>query len=116
MFDSLTHALFGNAGAANNIGQNATSIGGAQGSIYPGNVTNTTLANQYANAIKQKEQVSKSKKLFHGTVEVIQVANGYIVNIGRKEGYEYETYIADTITDVNDRIAAAIVAFQLEGK
>jgi hypothetical protein len=114
MFDSLTHALFGNAGAANNIGQNATVIGGAQG--YPGNVTTTTLANQYANAIMQKEQVSKSKKLFHGTVEVIQVANGYIVNIGRREGYEYETYIADTITDVNDRIAAAIVAFQLEGK
>jgi hypothetical protein len=44
------------------------------------------------------------------------VANGYIVNIGRKEGYEYETYIAETITDVNERIAAAIVAFQLEGK
>jgi hypothetical protein len=55
-----------------------------------------------------------SKKLFYGTVEVLQVANGYIVNIGRKEGYEYETYIAETITDVNERIAAAIVAFQLE--
>jgi NAD(P)H-hydrate repair Nnr-like enzyme with NAD(P)H-hydrate dehydratase domain len=115
MFDSLTHALFGNAGAANNIGQNATAIGGAQGSILSGVIT-SAMANQYTNAIKQKEQVSKSKKLFHGTVEVIQVANGYIVNIGRKEGYEYETYIADTITDVNDRIAAAIVAFQLEGK
>jgi hypothetical protein len=63
--------------------------------------------------IKQ-EQVPKSRKLFHGTVEVLQVANGYIVNIGRKEGYEYETYIAETITDVNERIAAAIVAFQLE--
>ena len=115
MFDSLTHALFGNAGADNNIGQNATAIGGALGNIYPGNVT-STVARQYTNAIMQKEQVSKSKKLFHGTVEVIQVANGYIINIGRKEGYEYETYIADTITDVNDRIAAAIVAFQLEGK
>jgi hypothetical protein len=115
MFDSLTHALFGNAGAANNIGQNATAIGGAQGSILSDVIT-SAMANQYTNAIKQKEQVSKSKKLFHGTVEVIQVANGYIVNIGRKEGYEYETYIADTITDVNDRIAAAIVAFQLEGK
>jgi hypothetical protein len=72
------------------------------------------IAQQYTNAIVQKEQLAKSKKLFHGTVEVLQVSNGYIVNIGRKEGYEYETYIADTITDVNERIAAAIVAFQLE--
>jgi len=110
MFDSLTHALFGNAGAAQ--WPNETAIGGVN---MPGNVT-STVARQYTSAIMQKEQASKSKKLFHGTVEVIQVANGYIVNIGRKEGYEYETYIADTITDVNERIAAAIVAFQLEGK
>jgi hypothetical protein len=74
------------------------------------------IANPYANAIRQKEHLPMSKKLFHGTVEVLQVANGYIVNIGRKEGYEYETYIAESITDVNERIAAAIVAFQLESK
>ena len=96
MFKDVMHNLFGNIG---NTAQSA-----ALGSI---------TTSQY-NAIMQREQAPKSKKLFHGTVEVLQVANGYIVNIGRKEGYEYETYIADTITDVNERIAAAIVAFQLE--
>jgi hypothetical protein len=101
MFETLSHALFGNTGIANNI--------------HNGTIT-SAMAQQYGNAIMQKEQVPKSKKLFHGTVEVLQVANGYIVNIGRKEGYEYETYIAETITDVNERIAAAIVAFQLESK
>lgn len=112
MFDSLTHALFGQQGAANNIANNiGTSLGQGVLSANTG-----AIAQQYANAIMKKEQVPTSKKLFHGTVEVLQVANGYIVNIGRKEGYEYETYIADTITDVNERIAAAIVAFQLEGK
>lgn len=90
------------------------------GSIGQG-VVGTTLSQQQLNAYNtanmiRQEQAPKSRKLFHGTVEVLQVANGYIVNIGRKEGYEYETYIADTITDVNERIAAAIVAFQLEGK
>lgn len=114
MFDSLTHALFGQQGAANNIASGGM-INASLGQVV--SASNTSgIAQQYANAIMRKEQVPTSKKLFHGTVEVLQVANGYIVNIGRKEGYEYETYIADTITDVNERIAAAIVAFQLEGK
>lgn len=107
MFDSLSHAIFGSAGMANNMGSGQLGSG-------IGIANSATITNQYANAIMQKDQVAKSKKLFHGTVEVLQVANGYIVNIGRKEGYEYETYIADSITDVNERIAAAIVAFQLE--
>jgi hypothetical protein len=88
MFKDLMHNILGNSGQ----GVITTATGGA---IKP-------------------QAMPKSKKLFHGTVEVLQVANGYIVNIGRKEGYEYETYIAETITDVNERIAAAIVAFQLE--
>jgi hypothetical protein len=98
MFKDLMHNILGNSGqgvitnAGSGQGQYTTTIGGA---IKP-------------------QAMPKSKKLFHGTVEVLQVANGYIVNIGRKEGYEYETYIAETITDVNERIAAAIVAFQLE--
>ena len=112
MFDSLTHALFGQQGAANNIGSNTINAAqGAIGNSYPVGITQS----QYSQ-IMQKDHLPKSKKLFHGTVEVLQVANGYIVNIGRKEGYEYETYIAETITDVNERIAAAIVAFQLESK
>jgi hypothetical protein len=110
MLEGLTHALFGQQGAGNNI------AGATQGSVYPGGSLPSAVSAAQYNAIMQKEQVPKSRKLFHGTVEVLQVANGYIVNIGRKEGYEYETYIADTITDVNERIAAAIVAFQLEGK
>lgn len=57
-----------------------------------------------------------NKKLFHGQIEVLQVANGYIVNIGRKEGYEYETHIASSIVEVNEIIAAQIVAFRLEDK
>jgi hypothetical protein len=108
MFDSLTHALFGTAGASGNIANTAQALPGA---MYQGSIS----ASQF-NQILKHEQAPKSRKLFHGTVEVLQVANGYIVNIGRKEGYEYETYIAETITDVNERIAAAIVAFQLEGK
>jgi hypothetical protein len=87
------------------------------GGIASQGVISNTMGAQQMNAynkVIREEQAPKSKKLFHGTVEVLQVANGYIVNIGRKEGYEYETYIAETITDVNERIAAAIVAFQLE--
>ncbi len=110
MFESLSHALLGNTGTAINMGS------GIGSSLGQGVLTANTgaIASQYANAIKG--QVPMSKKLFHGTVEVLQVANGYIVNIGRKEGYEYETYIAESITDVNERIAAAIVAFQLESR
>jgi hypothetical protein len=77
-------------------------------------MSNNMGQNTISTSILKYEQAPKSRKLFHGTVEVLQVANGYIVNIGRKEGYEYETYIAESITDVNERIAAAIVAFQLE--
>lgn len=55
-----------------------------------------------------------NKTVFHGRIEVLQVANGYVVNIGRREGYEYETYIASSATEVNEIIAAQIVAFRLE--
>jgi hypothetical protein len=62
------------------------------------------------------ERVSRTEKLFDGRVEVLKVSNGYIVNIGRREGYEYDTHIAETIQEVNDIIAAQIVAFRLEDK
>jgi hypothetical protein len=105
MFKDLMHNILDNSGQ--------TAMGAAMMSAgYPSGIISMAQANQ----ILRQEQAPKSRKLFHGTVEVLQVANGYIVNIGRKEGYEYETYIAETITDVNERIAAAIVAFQLEGK
>jgi hypothetical protein len=57
-----------------------------------------------------------NRRIFAGNLEVSQVANGYIVNIGTKEGYEFTTYIASTIVEVNKIIAAAMVAFQLEDK
>ena len=107
MFKDLMHNMLGG-----NISNAQNTAMGVANSNYP---TGQITASQYQK-IMQKEPLAKSKKIFHGTVEVQQVANGYIVNIGRKEGYEYETYIAETITDVNERIAAAIVAFQLEGK
>jgi hypothetical protein len=90
-------------------------LGGSITNAAQGSITTNQAQSQYQK-VMMAEPRSQSKKLFHGTVEVLQVANGYIVNIGRKEGYEYETYIAETITDVNERIAAAIVAFQLESK
>lgn len=66
--------------------------------------------------LAQHQRTYTNKKLFHGNIEVLQVANGYIVNIGRKEGYEFETHIATTITEVNEIINAQIVAFKLEDK
>lgn len=115
MFKDLMHNILGGSSSNGAIAAGAFPTGAqgmANSSTYP---SAGQIASQY-NRIMQKDSVPKSKKIFHGTVEVLQVANGYIVNIGRKEGYEYETYIAETITDVNERIAAAIVAFQLEGK
>ena len=85
-------------------------------------IGSSLTSNQMSAAIQQGILTAPSatyrnnKKLFHGMVEVLQVANGYIVNIGRKEGYEFETHIASTIIEVNEIIAAQIVAFKLEDK
>jgi hypothetical protein len=98
---------------ANNIGQNA-----AQGAYGTGITSTGSIANAaIQNSILRQEATSRrsvSKKIFHGNIEVNQVANGYVVNIATREGYEYETHIAHTITEVNEIIAAAMVAFQLE--
>lgn len=93
MFKDLMHNLLGN-----NI---------AGGTIAVGNVSSLG---------KAQHTRSNSRRIFHGNVEVQQVANGYVVNIGTREGYEYTTHIAQTITEVNEIIAAAMVAFQLENK
>jgi len=95
-------------------------IGGAVGQGSAINMANTVTTSNLQNSIPtqmaQQQRVATNKKLFHGMVEVLQVANGYIVNIGRKEGYEFETHIATTITEVNEIINAQIVAFKLEDK
>jgi hypothetical protein len=59
---------------------------------------------------------SNSQTIFNGRIQVDKVANGYVINIATREGYEFETYIASTIQEVNERIAASMVSFQLEGK
>lgn len=60
--------------------------------------------------------VAGTKKVFSGHIEVLQAANGYIVTIGRSEGYIHEVYVATSATEANEIIAAQIVAFRLEGK
>ena len=54
-----------------------------------GSLTNATLTTAIGQGIlaQQRSYTATNKKLFHGNIEVLQVANGYIVNIGRKEGY-----------------------------
>lgn len=103
----MMHAVIGAAAGQSNLTANKTSA----------------LQGQLAAAVQQgilaqppRQYTATNKKLFHGNIEVLQVANGYIVNIGRKEGYEYETHIAATITEVNEIISAQIVAFKLEDK
>jgi hypothetical protein len=95
MFKDLMHNLLGNS---NHI---------SGGTITAGNISSL-------GQVQAKR--SNSRRIFHGNVEVQQVANGYVVNIGTREGYEYTTHIAQTITEVNEIIAAAMVAFQLENK
>lgn len=91
MFETLMHGLIGNSAA----GTRPISI-------------------QPSGLLDQHQKRSTSKKIFSGNIEVQQVSNGYVVNIATREGYEYETYIAHTIVEVNEIIAAAMVAFQLE--
>jgi len=57
---------------------------------------------------------SKNFVVFKGTIEIMQVANGFVMNVATKEGYEYDTYVASTIQEVNERLAATIVSFKLE--
>jgi hypothetical protein len=104
MFKDLMHNLLG-------------SSTGQQGSIGNTMTTGQISASAYQNSVLRQEppiRRSASKKIFSGNIEVQQVANGFVVNIATREGYEYETHIAHTITEVNEIIAAAMVAFQLE--
>lgn len=101
MFKDLMHSLIGG------------NIAGAQGMA---NMGAAQLTASMQNSILRQGQIKQttSKRVFHGNIEVLHVANGYVVNIGTKEGYEYTTHIAQTIAEVNEIIAAAMVAFQLE--
>jgi hypothetical protein len=103
MFKELMHNLMG------------SSIG-AQGMANMANmgITSGQLTSVMQNTVRAK--ANTSKRIFHGNIEVLHVSNGYVVNIATKEGYEYTTHIASTIVEVNEIIAAAMVAFQLENK
>lgn len=76
--------------------------------------TLTGAQNAVQQSAKNSMTTTSNKRIFTGNIEVSQVANGYMVNIGTREGYEYTTYIAHSIVEVNEIIAAAMVAFQLE--
>ncbi len=128
MFKALMHAITNHRGAAS--GQaNAKAIATAQSAAYSavpsssasGSVVGASAA-ALASAIQSNHIKStqtphaRSKRIFHGTVEVMQVSNGYVVNIASGAGYEYDTHIAADINEVNQIIMAAMVAFQLESK
>lgn len=98
MFRNLMHAFTGSPL------QNA-----AQGVLTSGIISHQGL---FGTAVQDRRTLSK--KIFSGNIEVQQVSNGYVVNIATREGYEYTTYIAHTIVEVNEIIASAMVAFQLE--
>lgn len=61
---------------------------------------------------KQARQPSPSL-VFSGRVEVIRADNGYIVQVGTKEGYEPRTFIAKDAEEVNTIITTEIVKFRL---
>ena len=104
-----------NTGAFGNL--IGTTIFGQSQSLGGGTITGAQNAVQQSamyNSMRQSN--SPNKRIFTGNIEVSQVANGYVINIGTREGYEYTTHIAHTIVEVNEIIAAAMVAFQLESK
>ena len=85
-----------------------------------GNQGNIAAAQQaaFGQMLASPERAIKksSQTVFNGRINVEKVANGYVINIATREGYEFETYIASTIQEVNERIAASMVSFQLENK
>ena len=101
MFKDLMHNLLGSLG---------------QGAAVNPVLTGSISASAYQNSILHKEQTmrrSVSKKIFSGNIEVQQVSNGYVINIATREGYEYETHIAQTITEVNEIITSHTLRLRL---
>lgn len=89
-----------------------------QGVVTNGNVAaqQSTGYSGMLGAEARATRSSKTQTVFNGRINVEKVANGYVIHIAIREGYEFETYIASTIQEVNERIAASMVSFQLEGK
>jgi hypothetical protein len=114
MTTSSNTDVFGNLFGTTIFGQGQSlsngTITGAQ------NAAQQNAAQQSAMHNSMRQSNSPNKRIFTGNIEVSQVANGYVINIATKEGYLYTTHIAHTIVEVNEIIAAAMVAFQLESK
>lgn len=94
---------------ANLVGQAGLMNAAATANIFPSGILSQSKLAERA------YRPSPSKVVFSAKIEVTKVANGYLVNIGRTEGYEYEAHIAHTVEDVNAIITAQMVAFRLEG-
>jgi hypothetical protein len=89
-----------------------------QATVIPNSNNAAQQSAGYGQMLASPERAIKksSQTVFNGRINVEKVANGYVINIATREGYEFETYIASTIQEVNERIAASMVSFQLEGK
>ncbi len=83
------------------------------GTAFPSAVT---LGNKLPKTaqLNKPARANTTKRLFSGIIQVDQVANGYTVNISSQEGSVYDTHVAHTIAEVNEIIAAQMVAFKLE--
>ena len=84
--------------------------------MFGGTVQKSMAAQQSMLGTADVNRSSSSRTVFNGRINVEQVANGYVIQIATREGYEFDTYIASTIQEVNERIAASMVSFQLEHK
>ena len=92
-------------------------------SVISNSMSNSGLANMAQQNLAAQSMLgsvpakaSSSQTVFNGRINVEKVANGYVINIATREGYAFDTYIASTIQEVNERIAASMVSFQLEHK
>ena len=97
----------------NAIGTAPATYNPAMNSVTAGMNTMSGSASMLGTNVPTK---STNKQIFSGRIEVMQVANGYVINIATREGYEMDTYVASTIAEVNERIAASMVSFQLGKK
>lgn len=99
----------------NHPAMNAANIG--QGGLFGGASPSILSANTIPSGMVERSKVARyndNQQVFHANIEVLKVANGYLVNIGRAEGYRLETHIATTVDEVNAIIMAQMVAFRLE--
>jgi hypothetical protein len=104
--------LDGLMNAVHNLGGTAYPTG----ALNQNSITATNIGPSLMSQMEASRQKSGAKRIFAGHIEVMQVSNGYIVNIGTREGYEYDVHIASTIAEVNEIIASQMVAFRLESK